>query len=105
MKIRRVFKTILILRFCLTKVKTAADPITMCTRFHASVDETGRTLKQRVTEYKRAARNADSNNVRTVKQIKIAYRDKAHENGIKAHAGSLNYVTGAFIDANWNPLS
>ena len=65
LKIRTVFKTTLTLRRCLTKVKTPADPINTkgvvykipCECGRVYVGETGRTLKQRITEHKRAVKN------------------------------------------------
>ena len=70
LKIRTVFKTTLTMRRCLTKVKTPVDPINIkgvvyripCECGRVYVGETGRTLKQRITEHKRAVKNADSNN-------------------------------------------
>ena len=68
LQIRTVFKTTLTLRCCLTKVKTTADPINTkgvmyritCECGRVYVGESGRTLKQRITEHKQAVKNADS---------------------------------------------
>ena len=98
------------------------------TRYHANVEEctmyvgeTGRTLKQRITEHKRAVRNADSNNGLAVhvaeseheirwNEAEVVCREeqwikrKIKEGlSIKAHTGNLNLDNGAFIDANWTP--
>ena len=62
----------------MTKVKTPSDPVTTkgdvyrvpceCGRMY--VGETGRTLKQRITLYKRAVKNVDSNSGTTVHVVK-----------------------------------
>ena len=70
LNIRTVFKTILTLRRCLMKVKIPVHPINIkgvvynipCECESVYVGETGRTLKQRITEHKRAVKNASSNN-------------------------------------------
>ena len=70
LKIRTVFRTTLTLRRCLTKLKTPADHINTkgvvykiaCECGRVYVGETGRRLKQRITEHKRAVKYADSNN-------------------------------------------
>ena len=129
LKIRTVFKTTLTLRRCLTKVKTPTDPTTTkgvvykipceCGRMY--VGETGRTLKQRITEHKRAVKNADSNNGLAVHVAETEHEIRWNEAevvcreeqwtkrkikeglSIKAHTGNLNLDNGAFIDANWTP--
>ena len=131
LKIRTVFKTTLTLRRCLTKVKTPTDPINTkgvvykiaCECGRVYVGETGRTLRQRIIEHKRAVKNADSNNglavhvARTKHDIRwdkaeVVCREeqwmkrKIKESlMIKAHGNNLNLNAGAFIDTNWNPPS
>ena len=70
LEVRTVFKTNLTLRRHLTKVKTPSDPVPTkgvvyripheCGSMY--VGETRRTLKQTITEHKRAVKNVDSNN-------------------------------------------
>ena len=85
--------------------------------------ESGRTLKQRITEQKQAVKNADSNNrlavhvTRTKHQIKwdeaeVICREehwmkqKVKESlMIKAHDNNINLVAGVSIDTNWIPPS
>ena len=87
------------------------------------VGETGRTLKQRMTEHKQTIRNADNNDGLAVHVAKTEHQirwDEAEvvcreeqwtkhkiKEGlqIKAHAVNLNLDMGAFIDANWNSPS
>ena len=82
-----------------------------------------KTLKQRITEHKRAVRNVDRNNGLAVHIAETEHEirwDEAEvicreeqwtkrkiKEGlqIKAHTGNLNLDTGAFIDTNWNPPS
>ena len=127
--IRTVFKTTLTLRRCLTKVKTPTDPINTkgvvykipceCTKVY--VGETGRTVKQRISEHKRAVKNVDTNNGLAVHvaetghcirwdETKIVCQEnqwtkrKIKESlMIKAQADNLNLDAGAFIDTNWSP--
>ena len=84
--------------------------------------ETGRTLKQRITEHKRAVKNADSNNglavhvTRTKHQIEwdeaeVICREehwmkrKIKESlMIKANDNNLNLDAGVSIDTNLFPL-
>ena len=69
LKIRTVFKTTLTLRRCPTKVNTPANPMNTkgvvyriaCECGRVYVGETGRALKQRINEHKRAVKNADNN--------------------------------------------
>ena len=129
LNIRAVFKTTLTLRRYLTKVKTPTDPnntkgvvyMIPCECGRVYVGETGRTLKQRITEHKRAVKNADSNNGLAVHvagtghtihwdEAEVVWREeqwtkrKIKESlTIKAHANNLNLDTGASIDPNWNP--
>ena len=130
LKIRTIFKTTPTLRHCLTKVKTPADPINTkgvvykipCECGRAYVGETGRTLTQRITEHKRAVKNADSNNGLAVHVAGAEHeirwdeavvcreeqwtKQKIKESlSIKAHTNNLNLNAGAFIDTNWNPPS
>ena len=85
------------------------------------VGETGRTLKQRITEHKRAVKNADSNSGLAVHvagtghtihwdEAEVVCREEQWTKRkiiesltIKAHANNLNLDTGASIDLNWNP--
>ena len=129
LNIRAVFKTTLTLRRYLTKVKTPTDPnntkgvvyMIPCECGRVYVGETGRTLKQRITEHKRAVKNADSNNGLAVHvagtghtihwdEAEVVCREeqwtkrKIKESlTIKARANNLNLDTGASIDPNWNP--
>ena len=90
LKIRTVFKTTLTLRRCLTKVKTPADAINTkgvvyriaCECGRVYVGETGRTLKQRITEHKRAVKNADSNNGPALHVARTKHEIKWDEDGI-----------------------
>ena len=69
LEVKTVFKTNLTLRRHLTKVETPPDPVTTkgvvyripCECGSVYVGETGRTLKQRITEHKRAVKNVNSN--------------------------------------------
>ena len=81
--------------------------------------ETGRTLKQRVTEHKRAVKNADSSNGLAVHVTKTQHRIEWNEAEvicreeqwmkrkikeslmIKAHGNNLNLDAGVSIDTNW----
>ena len=81
--------------------------------------ETGRTLKQRITEHKRAVKNADRNNglavhVASTKhkirwgEAEVVLREEQWTKrkikasfSIKTHANNLNLDAGVPIDSNW----
>ena len=106
--------------------QTPSIPRESCIRYHVSVEEctwvheTGRTLKQQITEYKWAIKNADSNNGLAVHIARTEHKDKAEvvcreeqwtkrkikeSLSIKAHANNPNLDAGLYIDTNWNPPS
>ena len=112
----------------MTKVKTPSDPVTTkgvvyrlpCESGRVYVVETGRTLKQRITEHKREVKNIDLNNgkadhvAKTKHQIRwdeaeIICREvqwtkqKVKESlAIKRHIDNLNLDTETAIDTNWS---
>ena len=128
LEVGTVFKTNLTLRRYLTKVKTPSDPVTTkgvvyripCECGRVYVGETGRTLKQRITEHKRAVKNVDSNNGMAVHVAKTKHQIRWDEAevicreeqwtkrkvkeglAIRRHDDNLNLDTGTSIDTNWS---
>ena len=123
--IRTVFKTTLTLRRSLTKVKTPPDLVNTkrvvykipCECGRVYVHESERTLKQRITEHKRAVKNADSNNGLAVhvastehkirwEEAEVVHREEQWtkrkiKESFSTHANNLNLDAGVPIDSNW----